>query len=280
MKRLKQYAVPVLIFITSIALLYSCETEKKKAPEPVKIDYNAFKDSVINEPEADSNHAKNFFDETGFAPGKDSIEDLLVKMDTQWKRESAFMNRYDSLKKRLNKSPGFSPEEKAVIAENIKAVDSFLLSKRDTTINDSLAAISTCKEKECIVYAEVDKSKQMLYLYIMGELKDSFLVSTGKGKKHETPQLNMHPEGPVLTKYSSKKFPGGNYQGLGNMPYAVFIHDGYAVHGTTPGNFAKLGSKASHGCVRLHPDNAKVFNALVKSVGIAQTWISIKDSIP
>ena len=275
----KRLLLPVFIITSISVIVIACNTEKKKAEPPAKIDYHNFKDSVMKAVETDSTHTKNFFDETGFAPGKDSIKDLLVKMDTQWKRESAFMHRYDSLKKKIKNAPGFSPEEKEIIAENIKAVDSFLFSKRDTTLKDS-TAVSTCKEKECLVYAEVDKSKQKLYLWIMGELKDSFLVSTGKGKKHETPVMSLHPDGPVLTKYSSKKFPGGSYLGLGNMPYAVFIRDGYAVHGTTTGNFAKLGTKASHGCIRLHPDNAKVFNALVKSVGIGQTWISVKDSIP
>jgi len=275
----KQLLLPVFIISSISVIVIACNPEKKKQEPPAKIDYQNFKDSIMNEVEPDSIHTKNFFDETGFAPGKDSIKDLLVKMDTQWKRESAFMRRYDSLKKKIKNAPGFSPEEKEIIAENIKAVDSFLFAKRDTTLKDS-TAVSTCKEKECLVYAEVDKSKQKLYLWIMGELKDSFLVSTGKGKKYETPEMDLHPDGPVLTKYSSKKFPGGSYLGLGNMPYAVFIRDGYAVHGTTTGNFAKLGTKASHGCIRLHPDNAKVFNALVKSVGIGQTWISVKDSIP
>ncbi|HQX95541.1 MAG TPA: L,D-transpeptidase family protein, partial [Chitinophagaceae bacterium] len=53
----------------------------------------------------------------------------------------------------------------------------------------------------------------------------------------------------------------------------------YAIHGTTTGNFAKLGTRASHGCIRLHPDNAKIFNALVKTVGLNNTWVSIKDSV-
>lgn len=103
-------------------------------------------------------------------------------------------------------------------------------------------------------------------------------MSTGKGK-YETPELNLRPSGPVFIKYTSRKFPGGNYQGLGNMPYAVFLRGGYAIHGTTPGNFPKLGTKASHGCIRLHPDNAKIFNELVKVIGLENTWVSVKDSL-
>jgi lipoprotein-anchoring transpeptidase ErfK/SrfK len=118
-----------------------------------------------------------------------------------------------------------------------------------------------------------------MYVYLLGELKDSFKVSTGLANRYETPEMSLQPYGPVLTKYSSKTFPGGNYKGLGNMPYAVFLQNGYAIHGTTIGNFSKLGNRASHGCVRLHPDNAKVFNALVKTVGLANTWVSIRDSL-
>jgi lipoprotein-anchoring transpeptidase ErfK/SrfK len=92
--------------------------------------------------------------------------------------------------------------------------------------------------------------------------------------------LSVRASGPLFKKYTSRKFPGGNYQGLGNMPYAVFIKGGYAIHGTTTGNFAKLGTRASHGCIRLHPVNAKIFYELVKLIGINNTWVSITDSLP
>jgi lipoprotein-anchoring transpeptidase ErfK/SrfK len=113
-----------------------------------------------------------------------------------------------------------------------------------------------------------------MYLYLDGNLLDTFDVSTG-ASGYETPEMDLRPAGPVYTRYSSKKYPGGNYQGLGNMPYAVFLKGGYAIHGTTTGNFKKLGQKASHGCVRLHPDNARVFNELVREVGLENTWVKI-----
>ena len=57
------------------------------------------------------------------------------------------------------------------------------------------------------------------------------------------------------------------------MPWSVFFHGGYAVHGTT--DIRHLGSPASHGCVRLHPDYAKSFFSLVKLSGKEITLISI-----
>lgn len=266
------YVVPGLVLVIFF-FFSSCQPEEKKAILS-KFKYEEFKDSVIQTEKGKKVDAVNVFDVPAFTPGVDSLEKLLVKIDTVLHREAALMMQLDTMKKGMKKVAGFTEEEKAIIKENIKMVDSFLMAKKDT------ASKITCQEKDCIVYAEIDKSKQTLYLYLLGELKDSFKVSTGKGKKYETPPMSLHPRGPLIIKYTSKKFPGGNYQGLGNMPYAVFLRGGYAIHGTTPGNYGKLGSKASHGCIRLHPDNAKVFHALVKTVGLEQTWIAIKDSLP
>jgi lipoprotein-anchoring transpeptidase ErfK/SrfK len=65
--------------------------------------------------------------------------------------------------------------------------------------------------------------------------------------------------------------------GLGNMPYVVFIRGGYAIHGTTSGNFSLLGKTASHGCIRLHPTNAKLFYDLVQKYSLNETWITIQN---
>jgi hypothetical protein len=42
------------------------------------------------------------------------------------------------------------------------------------------------------------------------------------------------------------------------MPYAVFFNGGYAVHATF--DLKRLGRPASHGCIRLHPENAAEFS--------------------
>jgi lipoprotein-anchoring transpeptidase ErfK/SrfK len=53
----------------------------------------------------------------------------------------------------------------------------------------------------------------------------------------------------------------------------VFFSGGYAVHAT---NAVKhLGQPASHGGVRLHPDNAADFYELVETFGPANTRIPI-----
>ncbi|MCB0377314.1 MAG: L,D-transpeptidase [Bdellovibrionales bacterium] len=110
----------------------------------------------------------------------------------------------------------------------------------------------------------VDKSEQTLYFYMNGKHMDSWLVSTARSP-FSTPTGTWNPvPGRIYTKYSSTKYPGGSWKGLGNMPYAIFFYRGFALHGTTAGNIPKLGRPASHGCVRMHPNNAKYLNGVVK----------------
>jgi lipoprotein-anchoring transpeptidase ErfK/SrfK len=63
------------------------------------------------------------------------------------------------------------------------------------------------------------------------------------------------------------------------MPYAVFYDGGYAIHGTTA--VGRLGTPASHGCVRLLTENAQAFYNLVKEVGPGNTRVIVtNDPMP
>src|SRR5690554_2595134 len=53
------------------------------------------------------------------------------------------------------------------------------------------------------------------------------------------------------------------------MPFAVFYDRGWAVHGTSA--VSRLGTPASHGCVRLETANAEAFYTLVRQVGPGNT---------
>ncbi|WP_374029461.1 L,D-transpeptidase [Bdellovibrio bacteriovorus] len=132
-----------------------------------------------------------------------------------------------------------------------------------------------CFRESCTVWVQVSKSRQKLYLYVNGVHQQTWDVSTG-APGHGTPNFDTHPNGRIYDKYTSSKYPGGDYKGLGNMPYAVFISGGFAIHGTGTGNWKKLGTPASHGCIRVHPDNAYYFNRLVRQYGIYKTWITVQ----
>lgn len=115
------------------------------------------------------------------------------------------------------------------------------------------------------LFAKIHISKQKMFIYQKGKLLYSWKISTGK-KGHSTPtgifkpiQLSKH--------YRSHKYNNAS------MPYAVFFRNGYAVHGTK--STWRLGRRASHGCIRLHPSHAKIFYNLVRNIGMRKTKIHI-----
>lgn len=111
----------------------------------------------------------------------------------------------------------------------------------------------------------VDISDQKMFVSIDGEQLHEFDVSTGR-KGHATPTGKWGVER-MHRKYYSKKYDGAP------MPHSIFFYKGYAIHGTT--DIKRLGRVASHGCVRLHPQNAKLLFDLVKEVGAANTTIRV-----
>jgi hypothetical protein len=57
------------------------------------------------------------------------------------------------------------------------------------------------------------------------------------------------------------------------MPHSIFFHNGYAIHGTT--EIKRLGRIASHGCVRLHPENAeKLYSLVAKEMATTRIVVS------
>lgn len=107
------------------------------------------------------------------------------------------------------------------------------------------------------VIAKVDLSEQKMRVYLNGNEVHSWKVSTAR-KGYSTPQGDFTPYR-MHTMWHSRKYNNSP------MPYAVFFHKGWAIHGTNA--IRRLGRPASHGCVRLHPKNAqKLFN-LIKTAG-------------
>jgi lipoprotein-anchoring transpeptidase ErfK/SrfK len=98
-----------------------------------------------------------------------------------------------------------------------------------------------------------------------GETLYDWDVSTGR-KGYDTPTGTYRPVRMEDMWYSSK------YENA-PMPWSIFFYGGYAIHGTEEVNH--LGHRASHGCVRLDPDNAEVLYDLVKSVGMQNTRVTL-----
>ena len=91
----------------------------------------------------------------------------------------------------------------------------------------------------------------------------TFDVSTGR-PGHATPTGTFRPIR-MHTMWHSSKYENAP------MPWSIFFHGGYAIHGTT--DLKHLGHVASHGCVRLDPKNAKLLFDLVQSVGMENTKV-------
>jgi hypothetical protein len=132
-----------------------------------------------------------------------------------------------------------------------------------------------CYQSSCKIFVDIDKSTQTLRLYLDGRLTDQWLVSTGR-PGFGTPDFNKRFDGRIYQRYDSSKYPGGDYMGLGNMPYAMFISGGIALHGTPKGNWRNLGHPASHGCIRILPDNARYLNGLLRQVGVRNSWVTVR----
>ena len=93
-----------------------------------------------------------------------------------------------------------------------------------------------------------------------GQIIHIWRVSTAR-KGYITPRGTYRPTRLHRMWYSRK-------YDMSPMPYSVFYHGGYAIHGT--GDVKQLGRPASHGCVRLATANAAHFYSLVKEVGPKQ----------
>lgn len=115
------------------------------------------------------------------------------------------------------------------------------------------------------VVAKIDISEQRMSVIVNGKAAYSWKVSTGKGR-YRTPRGSYSP-GRMHKRYFSKKYRGAP------MPNSIFFYKGYAIHGTN--EIKRLGRPASHGCIRLHPANARKLFSLVKSHGKKNTTIKI-----
>ena len=116
------------------------------------------------------------------------------------------------------------------------------------------------------VVAKIDISQQRMRVYINGKPSYSWKVSTGRGR-YRTPTGSYRPKILKRMHYSSK------YNNA-PMPYSVFFRGGYAIHGTN--HIRRLGRPASHGCVRLHPANARKLYSLIRRHGKRNTRIVIR----
>ena len=115
----------------------------------------------------------------------------------------------------------------------------------------------------------VDKDNQQMTVAVDGVERYRWPVSSGI-PSYETPNGSFRAFRMEEDHYS-KEFDEAP------MPHSIFFTKiGHAIHGTDSVN--RLGSPASHGCVRLSRDHAAKLFALVKEQGVLNTTVTLSGS--
>jgi hypothetical protein len=119
------------------------------------------------------------------------------------------------------------------------------------------------------VFITVDKDAQMMTVAVDGVVRYHWPVSTGN-PSYETPSGTFRTFR-MEADHFSKEFDDAP------MPHSIFFTKiGHAIHGTVYEN--RLGTPASHGCVRLSRANAATLYALVEEQGVLNTTVALTGS--
>src|SRR6185436_11547034 len=130
----------------------------------------------------------------------------------------------------------------------------------------TLFAAGTAQAKVAIT---VDKDNQQMTVAVDGVQRYTWPVSSGL-PSYETPNGSFRAFRMEEDHYS-KEFDEAP------MPHSIFFTKvGHVIHGTDSVN--RLGSPASHGCVRLSRENAAKLFALVKEQGVLNTTVTLSGS--
>jgi hypothetical protein len=116
----------------------------------------------------------------------------------------------------------------------------------------------------------VDKVSQHMHVSVDGVNKYDWLVSTG-GPGHDTPTGTYNI-------FRLEKDHFSQEWDNAPMPNSMFFTPlGHAIHGSS--HIARLGTRASHGCVRLAPENAAILFDLVQKAGYKNSVVTIKGGL-
>jgi L,D-transpeptidase catalytic domain len=127
----------------------------------------------------------------------------------------------------------------------------------------AMMSVSASAMKVVVV---ISKVSQHMTVTVDGQQQYDWLVSTG-GAGYETPSGTFRPFR-MEKEHFSKEWDDAP------MPNSMFFTgEGHAIHGSY--HIKRLGTRASHGCVRLAPENAATLFALVEKAGFRNTTFTI-----
>lgn len=126
--------------------------------------------------------------------------------------------------------------------------------------------VAGANEARAGILIRVDKTTQRMTVTRDGQTLYDWPVSTGMAG-YSTPRGAFSPSR-MVADYRSREWDDAP------MPHAIFFTGrGHAIHGS--GQTSRLGTPASHGCVRLAPGKAATLYALVKAEGMGSTRVVI-----
>src|SRR6185436_7169045 len=121
------------------------------------------------------------------------------------------------------------------------------------------------------ILINIDKTKQQMTVFLDGVESYNWPVSTGKAG-YSTPSG-------TFTATSMNEIWYSKEWDNAPMPHAIFfMKDGHAIHGSY--EVKNLGKPASHGCVRIAPQNATLLYELVKANGLLNTRVVLSGETP
>ncbi len=135
----------------------------------------------------------------------------------------------------------------------------------------ALAASVLAAPTQAAVLVTIDKSAQQMTVSVDGRPLHQWPVSTGKAG-YDTPNGKFKAFR-MERDHFSKEWDEAP------MPFSIFFtQKGHAIHGSL--DTKRLGSPASHGCVRLLPANAEKLFALVQQEGVLNTTVVLTGVAP
>jgi hypothetical protein len=117
------------------------------------------------------------------------------------------------------------------------------------------AMLGTMAAAQAGIVVVVNKSTQRLAVSVDGVPRYEWPVSTAR-QGYNTPNGTYGVERMEVSWFSRR-------YDWSPMPHSIFFDGGYAIHGSY--EIGRLGTPASHGCIRLHPNNATTLYNLVQA---------------
>ena len=144
-------------------------------------------------------------------------------------------------------------------------------SAADKVKSDKAESDTANKQTGSDILIAVDKGSQQMTVWVDGIETHSWPVSTGL-RGYSTPSGNFSVS-------SMNKMWHSRQWDNAPMPHAIFFTKrGHAIHGSN--ETKRLGSAASHGCVRLAPKNAAELFTLVKANGMENVKVVLSGTTP